>query len=304
MKTSTVLVWLATLVAVLALVAAGAGLFWPGGGGPFTFTTLRGESVQIYGQGLYRHDTLFIGALYRGQDVVMLVVGIPLLVLSALLYRRGSLRGGLLLMGTLAYFLYVYASMALGAAYNPLFLLYIALFSASLFAFVLAFVSLDRQALAARLSGQLPHRPIALFMFICGLLTLAVWLGPLLGSLMQGQPPKFLGSYTTIVTDVLDLGIIVPATFLAGVLLLRRATLGYLVTFALLVIIVILLPGIIASTVSQLAAGVSFTTGEIAGPITGFLLLGLVAGWIVVIFLRPLGAAPTGQPSPWQTSHA
>jgi hypothetical protein len=31
--------------------------------------------------------------------------------------------------GTLAYFLYTYASMALGATYNELFLLYIALFT-------------------------------------------------------------------------------------------------------------------------------------------------------------------------------
>jgi hypothetical protein len=36
-------------------------------------------------------------------------------VISALLYRRGSFRGALLLTGTLGYFLYNYASMALSA---------------------------------------------------------------------------------------------------------------------------------------------------------------------------------------------
>ena len=64
-----------------------------------------------------------------------------------------------------------------------------------------------------------------------------------------------------------------------------------LVAFSLLIIIVLLLPGIIASTVSQLVVGVSFTTGEIVGPIMGFLFLGLVASWIVVLFLRPLAAS-------------
>jgi hypothetical protein len=49
MKTSTPLLWLSLLIVVLALVAASAGLFWPGGSGPFTFTTLRGQQVQIYG---------------------------------------------------------------------------------------------------------------------------------------------------------------------------------------------------------------------------------------------------------------
>jgi hypothetical protein len=44
------------------------------------------------------------------------------------LYRRGSLRGRLLLIGILTYFLYVYASIAFGAAYNALFLVYVGLF--------------------------------------------------------------------------------------------------------------------------------------------------------------------------------
>ena len=74
---------LSLLIAVLALVATGAGLFWPGGSGPFDFTTLRGQTARIYGQGLYRYDTLFMAAGNRGVDLVVLVLGIPLLLVSA-----------------------------------------------------------------------------------------------------------------------------------------------------------------------------------------------------------------------------
>lgn len=49
---------------------------------------------------------------------MVLFLGIPLLVVSIVLYQRGSLAGVLLLTGILGYFLYVYASMALGAAYK------------------------------------------------------------------------------------------------------------------------------------------------------------------------------------------
>jgi hypothetical protein len=141
-------------------------------------------------------------------------------------------------------------------------------------------------------------------MFASGLLTLVVWLAPLLGYLVQGQPPKLLDSYTTVITDVLDLGIIVPATFICGGLLLRRNPLGYLVAFPLLVIIVILLPRIVASTLSQVAAGVSFTTGEIVGPISGFAVLGLVATWIMVALLRNISDAPARQSAPLRAVHA
>lgn len=48
MKTSTPLLWLSALIVVLALMAASVGLFWSGGDGPFTFTTLRGAQVEIY----------------------------------------------------------------------------------------------------------------------------------------------------------------------------------------------------------------------------------------------------------------
>jgi len=138
-RTSSAVVWLAALIALLALVAAGTGLFWLSGDGPLTVTTVRGETVELYGRGLYRDDSVFKGAGFRGTDAVTLVLAIPLLVITTLLYRRGSLGGGLLLTGTLGFFLYNYASLALGAAYNNLFLVYVALFGASLFAFVLAF---------------------------------------------------------------------------------------------------------------------------------------------------------------------
>lgn len=52
--------------------------------------------------------------------------------------------------GTLACFLYTYASMALGATYNELFLLYVALFSVSLYTFVLAFTAIDLPTLGSR----------------------------------------------------------------------------------------------------------------------------------------------------------
>jgi hypothetical protein len=51
MKTQKAVVWLSSLIVVLALVAAGIGLFWQDGGHTFLFTTLHGQTVQIYGQG-------------------------------------------------------------------------------------------------------------------------------------------------------------------------------------------------------------------------------------------------------------
>jgi hypothetical protein len=292
MQTSKTVVYLCVLIAVLALVAAGAGLFWQDDGSSFAFTSLRGKTVQMYGRGLYRYDSLFSCAGYKGQDAVTLVLGIPLLLLFTVLYRRGSRRGGLLLTGILAYFLYVYATMSLGAAYNPLFLLYVALFGASFYAFVLVFTAVDLEGLPEDVLANLPRRGPAAYLFGAGLLTLFVWVMPLLKPLFQGEPLGLLDSSTTLVTHALDLALIVPATFVAGVLILQRKPVGYKISFALLGIIVMLLPVLTASTVSQISAGLSFTLGEVVGPVIGFAVLGLLAMGVMVAVLRRIPVRP------------
>src|SRR4051812_17504523 len=79
-------VWLAVLIAVLSAIAAGVGLLWRDERDPVPFTTLHGQVVQLYGQGLYRHDTLLNGPGYKGMDLFILVVGVPLLAVGTLLY--------------------------------------------------------------------------------------------------------------------------------------------------------------------------------------------------------------------------
>lgn len=286
MKRSNVVIGLVVLIVILALIAVGSGFFWPNLGGPYAFTNLRGQTVQIYGQGLYRYDTLFTGAANRGNDLITFVLALPLLLYTLMRYGQGSLRGGLLLLGTLVYFLYLYGSYALGVAFNPLFLVYIALFSATLFAFILLFRAIDRQFLADHLVATLPRRGIAIFMLISGLATLVIWLQPLVNALVQNKPSPVLGTYTTTITDVLDLGIITPATFIAGSLIWRRNPTGYLIAFSLLVLEIMLTPMIAAQTVSQLLAGITFTPAEIIGPMAGFVTLGLFALWVMVILLR------------------
>ena len=66
MKPSKTVVWLSWLTAVLAAFAAGVGLFLEGGEGPLTSITLRGQSVEMYGEGLYRYDSRFTGAGNKG----------------------------------------------------------------------------------------------------------------------------------------------------------------------------------------------------------------------------------------------
>lgn len=290
---SRLVIGLSTLVLVLALVAAGAGLLWRDDGSSYTVTSLRGEEVEIYGRDLYRYDTLFSGAGNKGTDAVSLFFGVPLLAVGILLYRRGSLRGGLLLAGALTWFLYVYASYALGAvAYNSMFLVYVALLGTSLYALILTFRSIDPALLSARLSERAPRRGVATFLFTSGLVTFAVWIISPVTALIDGGPPDGLDTNTTLFTTALDAAVIVPAVGIAGRLILRRDPFGYLFAAALLLLEALLAPMIAAQMVSQLSAGVDFTTAEIIGPIAGFTTIALLAIWMLIRLLRALGPEP------------
>ena len=131
--------------------------------------------------------------------------------------------------GSLGYLLYVYANYALGVAYNPLYLAYVTLLSASLFGFVAAFGATDRAALSAAAADPgLPHRALSRFLLASAAVTAVVWLQPLFTALLQGRAPELLDVCTTTVTSSLDLAVITPAAALAGLLLHRREPIGYL----------------------------------------------------------------------------
>lgn len=226
MKYTAALKWLVPLIGMLAFVAAGANFVWPGDGASYPLTTFRGEQVLIYGRGLYRWDTVSSVAQMRANDIVTLVVGLPLLVIAWRLATRGSLRGRLLLTGTLGFFLYTYMSMCFGAAYNPLFLVYVALWSLSLWAFVLSMMSFEVAALPQHVSDRLPRRSIAGLFFVTGSFLLLAWLSRIVSTWNGVTPP--LENTTSLFIQAMDLALIVPAAFVSGVLLLGRRAWGYL----------------------------------------------------------------------------
>lgn len=288
---------LALAVAALMAVSAIAGI-WPGNGEVVRVLSIRGETVELYGRGLYELDTVFKAAGNIGSDIVSLVLGVPLLVVAAFAYRRGTRTGRLLLAGALAWPLYLYATMALGTAFNGLFLIYVATFSASLFALVLTCASLDLTPAEPALA-RLPSRGIGWFLVACGVLTAAVWLLPLVGSLAGGVPPKLLQTSATMVTDALDLAIITPLCFAGGILLLRgRLASGYRIVFPLLMLLCVLGPAIVAQTVVQLRSGIAFQPPEIIGPIAGFLTLAAVAVVLAVMVLRAVASTSTHETRP------
>ena len=295
MKVSKVVIWLSSLMVVLALVAAGVGLLYPMGGSAFSFTTVRGVTVELYGQGWYRLDTPIAAIGFLAADLVTLVVAIPLLVISTLLYRRGSYRGGLLLAGTLAYFLYNYGSLAFGSMYNNLFLVYTAIFSASLFGLIVVLTSFDVSLLPNRFSDRFPRRGISLFLIVSGVILLLVWLVlSIVPALLENTMPLEVAFYTTFTTAVIDIGIVAPALIATGVLLRRRIPIGYLLAPMLLVFTVTLGVNLTTAGMAQLAASV-ISVGQALGFTVPFVILTAIAAGFTMRLFRDFSEPMKGE---------
>lgn len=265
---------------------AGVGLFSQGGDGPFPFTTVYGDTIEIYGRGIYRHDSSFAAALFKGTDAVTLFVSTPLLLVGYLSYRRGSLRGSIFLIGILLYFLYVGVTYTFSVIFNSLFLVYTALFSATFSATILALGTFDTHSLASKVTSGMPRRGIAIFMFVAGFGTLFLWLSELTGPLMTGQAPANLGPYTTMFTHGFDSAVITPATVITGIFLLKRKPPGYLFAAPLLILCTLIGVVVIGQTISQTLAGFVFPIGVYIGMIGSWVVMGAFAIGLTIRFFR------------------
>lgn len=281
MKPNNIVIRLALLIIPLALLAAGAGVFWQGTGEPHPFETLRGETVMIRGHGLYRYDTVNSSSQELGQDIVTLLIGTPLLIAGIVLSRKGTLRGQLLLTGVLGYFLYTYASMCFLTAFNPFFLVYVALFSLSLFGFILSMKNLDVDEVASHIQDGFPRRAIATYFIIVAVFLTLAWLGLVASPSLTWTPPNGLESAITMVIQALDLGIIVPTAFITASLLIKKQAWGYALSSVMLLKILTMGAALISMIIVQFLAGVKidpivsiiFILISISGIIFGILAL-------------------------------
>ncbi len=292
MKHQSALKWLIPSIFVLALFAASMGLFYETPGAPYGYTNHRGESVMINGHGLYTFDTVSSAAQQRGNDIVTLTVSLPLLVISTWLAFRGSLRGRLLLTGTLGFFLYTYMSMSMLTAYNALFLVYVTLFGLSLYAFVLSMLSFDLADLPRHFSERLPHGWIAGMMFAIGAFLSLAWLGRIVPPLLADQSPA-LDNTTTLVIQAMDLALIVPLAVLSGIMLLRRSAWGYLLASVSMLKGVTLGLAVSMMAINMMLAGV----GESLVIVVPFLIITVLNLGLAVLLLRNIDSgAEIGEP--------
>jgi hypothetical protein len=195
------------LIAVLMTIASAAGL--------------------LYQTPIYPTDELVLA--FVPNDVVNLIIGVPILLVSMWLTRRGKLVGLLLWPGALFYVFYTYIVYIFSMPLNIGFLLHLTLVTVSGYALISLVGSINGDNVRKRLSGAVPERGGGGVLAGLGILFFLRVVSVLVDALIN-QTPVSATELALHVTDFL----ITPAWIICGISLWRREVLGYVTGLGLL----------------------------------------------------------------------
>jgi hypothetical protein len=180
------------------------------------------------------------------NDVVNLVIGLPILLLSMGLTARGKLVGLLFWPGALFYPVYNYTVYLFALPHTALFTVYLALVALSAYALIGLVAGIDKQSVGRRLEDRVPEKfaggIAAAFGIIFIVRVIAVSAGAALDQ--SALPAAELG---TLISDFL----ISPAMILGGIMLWQKKALGYTAGLGLLFQASMLFIGLILLMVLQ-----------------------------------------------------
>lgn len=199
--------WLSAIIAILATVASAGGLFI---------------------DDLYR-DNAWSRSQFYGNDIVTLVVAVPVLTAALLLAGRGSQRAQLVWLGMMHYMLYNYAFYLFGAAFNWFFLIYAALFALSILGLIFALPNMNANEISQKFQASTPVKWISGYMFFVAVCLGGLWIALSLGFVFTGQVPQVItdSGHVTSVVFAVDLPLLVPYFVLAAIWLWQRQPWGF-----------------------------------------------------------------------------
>lgn len=181
---------------------------------------------------LYRDTNSNVLKAWYINDLITLVVALPLFVFAIIFSIKGSKRSLLILLGMLDYCLYNFTFYLFGATLNLFFPIYVAIFTLSVFAIVIGITKVDIQELKTKSYNTRYYRVISVYMFIwAGILGIA-WIGQWFNFALTGKMPQIMldmGSSNFLI-GAIDLSFVVSVVIFTAVWLWQRRPWGYVLS--------------------------------------------------------------------------
>ena len=263
-----------TILLVLVVTITGVFSFDPGQS--YYAMNQYGESIQIWGSGIYSHDSFFKSPIQIGTDITVLFVVVPLTLYSFTKFRKEqSMERYIQNFGYISALLYYSACLAFGVTYNRLHLVYILFFSTCLFSVnvLLAFFYKTEN----KVVNSFFTKGMEIFLVLSGFSLFVAWLPDIIPTLIKDSPLALIEVYTTEPTYVLDMGIISPLMFVTYYFCKKEKFIGYVLFRMILIICLIIGVMLPVQTIFQMLAGIELPIPALITKVFIFFILAAFA---------------------------
>lgn len=259
--------------------------------------------AAIYGlvaDDAYRLVRPLTRATWRAQDAVTLIT-LPVLIAAARRAGAGSFRAHAIVVGICTWLTYSYAHLAVGAPFNTVFLVYVAVTGMAGFAMLDGLVRVDVRAVAPAFA-EVPFRATMWFLLVAAVGIAGLWLSGIVPGWFGDLPRELHLAELPNPTWVFDLAWIIPLALGAAWMARRRHPATSLVAGSVLVMLFVLSLAMLAVAPFAVAAGLGDIQDVRAQLIVFsivFTLLGGIEAWLLVTAGRHMGRVGAWRTASW-----
>lgn len=158
-----------------------------------------------------------------GQDAIDLLLVVPVLLVATVFAAKGNKTALTMWAGTNIYLVYTFVIYCFDVRFNTLFIAYCFALGLSSYSIAIFLYRVAHMRVAATLDSSLLRKTTSWFMMVLAVAFYILWLADVLPSSLLGKPSEALVT-TGLVTNpvhVIDLAIVLPLSFVTGLLMLK-----------------------------------------------------------------------------------
>jgi hypothetical protein len=198
--------------------------------------------VGIFSDNFYAQESPNWQVQSLGQDIIDLVLVVPVLLVFVLLASKIRLIGAALWAGVILYLIYTFVIYSFDVHFNKLFIAYCLILGLSFYAFLhFIYVQLN-EAPQQKIENRNVRKGIGTYFIVVSVLFYMLWLTDVIPAITSGTTPKILldAGLATNPVHVIDLAVVLPGIFITGLLLLKNKKLGLILTPVMLMFFILM----------------------------------------------------------------
>ena len=225
--------------------------------GPLAILTAFVSYAGIFIESTYAKETAIYSAQGIGQDIVNLFIVVPILIIAAFFAYRRSKLGLLIWSGAISYLTYSYTIYCFGLHFNNLFVVYCMILGLSFYSLVYFVISSLKENVSEWFTNKISTKSTGIFLIVIAALFYIIWLSEIIPAILLNITPKSILESGLLINPVhvIDLAICLPALIIAGIALIKKRSIGFLMAPTMLIFCILMAIAIAAMVLVMKSKG-------------------------------------------------